>query len=536
MGLTFEAFIATIVLLLYLACSSFHLKSYEIALTKEKTPIKLQLSKTLSRAISDSLKLADFQSIFTKSASADINYLSDLNITEDFKIEHPQTFVSPNSIQDFANSSYVNQGPNFPLNEINLGHNFWRMYPEQIHLSWTENESEMRVTWVTYIYLTGKLVYRSVICDEEKSISNWTEVKTSTISFDEGKDMHHIQYIHTGVMNNVKDNCIYEYMVGNSWFWSDFYSFHGVTPSYSRKNDLKKSIARLIIIGDWGVGIIGTYTKALLKEDIENRQIDGIIHLGDIAYDLQEDEGKNGDTFLNMVQPIAAKIPYMTIPGNHETSKNFTHYSTRFNMPINDANDGKGWFYSLNLGKAHFIMMNLEQYYLSELEQCIEAHRNWLIQDLKEAQLNRDIRPWIVFMSHRPFYCSSNTSNCYRDVKKLKSIEKLLYENKVDLVLQAHVHNYERDSPIYNNTRISGLNDTEHFYYSPQAPVYIINGNAGNYEAHNDQFSQIKEDWFIYGTTDYGYGRLTVFNETHLHFEMYSSEKVQEIDYFWIVK
>ncbi|OMJ83789.1 hypothetical protein SteCoe_15197 [Stentor coeruleus] len=540
MGLTFEVFLAA-TLLIYLSFTHFHFKSYDLALIKEKKSVKLHLAEILSTEdLNDvfitNLKLSSDQRTLTKSILTDTNYLSDFVNTSNFEIVHPHSFVSPNSIQDFTNISNINQAPNFPLNEITSEYNFWRIYPEQIHLSWTENEFEMRVTWVTYIYLAGRLVYRSLICDDGNGATNWTEIETSTISFDEGNNMIRIQYIHTGVMKNIKDNCIYEYMVGNSWFWSDFYSFHGITPSYSRNNSFKKGGARLIIIGDWGIGIIGTFTNALLKEDIENRQIDGIIHLGDLAYDLQEDEGKNGDKFLNMIQPIAAKVPYMTIPGNHESSKNFTHYSTRFNMPINNANEGKGWFYSYNLGKAHFIMMNLEQYYLSWLGECIEPHINWLIEDLKEAQLNRDIRPWIIFMSHRPFYCSTNSSNCFRDVKKIKLIEEILYENKIDLVLQAHVHNYERDSPVYNNTNLSGPNDTEHYYYSPKAPIYIVNGNAGNYEAHNDQFTKLKEEWFIYGTVDYGYSRLIVFNETHLHFEMYSSEKNQEVDYFWIIK
>ena len=33
---------------------------------------------------------------------------------------------------------------------------------------------------------------------------------------------------------------------------------------------------------------------------------------------FQQDEGRNGDDFMNEIQTIAAYVPYMTCPGNHE--------------------------------------------------------------------------------------------------------------------------------------------------------------------------------------------------------------------------
>lgn len=43
-------------------------------------------------------------------------------------------------------------------------------------------------------------------------------------------------------------------------------------------------------------------------------------------------------------------------------------------------------------------------------------------------------------------------SDCAVDTSKLRPLfEDIFYENNVDLFIQAHVHNYERTTPIYKN-------------------------------------------------------------------------------------
>ncbi|PFX19149.1 Iron/zinc purple acid phosphatase-like protein [Stylophora pistillata] len=53
---------------------------------------------------------------------------------------------------------------------------------------------------------------------------------------------------------------------------------------------------------------------------------------------FEEDNAVVGDDFMNQIQPIAAYVPYMTCPGNHEYAYNFSNYKNRFSMPGNTEN------------------------------------------------------------------------------------------------------------------------------------------------------------------------------------------------------
>lgn len=67
-------------------------------------------------------------------------------------------------------------------------------------------------------------------------------------------------------------------------------------------------------------------------------------------------------------------------------------------------------FYSFNVGKAHVVGFSSEFYYYTEFGfSQIHNQYKWLEQDLIEANKpeNREKRPWIITMAHRPMYCST---------------------------------------------------------------------------------------------------------------------------------
>ena len=68
--------------------------------------------------------------------------------------------------------------------------------------------------------------------------------------------------------------------------------------------------------GDMGV-VNNQILDYVLKDSVAGR-IDSVLHIGDIAYDMCDKQSQVGDSFFNLIQPLAATTPYMLIPGNHE--------------------------------------------------------------------------------------------------------------------------------------------------------------------------------------------------------------------------
>ena len=48
-----------------------------------------------------------------------------------------------------------------------------------------------------------------------------------------------------------------------------------------------------------------------------------VLHAGDLAYNMETDEGRVGDRFMEQIEPVASRVPYMVSPGNHESHGNF---------------------------------------------------------------------------------------------------------------------------------------------------------------------------------------------------------------------
>jgi hypothetical protein len=112
---------------------------------------------------------------------------------------------------------------------------------------------------------------------------------------------------------------------------------------------------------------------------------------------------------------------------------------------------------------------------------------NWLKADLEQAKANRATQPWIIFGTHHPLYCSYlgyiHSDPCFTDVKFLRpDLEDLLNEYSVDMFFNGHVHNYERDGPVYKGAVIPSEHDAPHYHFNAEAPVYITVGSGGNRE------------------------------------------------------
>ncbi|XP_071789353.1 acid phosphatase type 7-like isoform X1 [Asterias amurensis] len=391
--------------------------------------------------------------------------------------------------------------------------------PEQIHLSATGHPTEMIVTWSTFND-TGSHVQFGV------TVAKYTSSGSSTKFVDGGPEKH-TQFIHRVKLTKLKPGTKYVYRCGSNKGWSSLFFFTAL-------RDGTDWSPRLVIYGD--MGNENAQSLGRLQIGAQKGSFDAILHVGDFAYDFNNNNGHVGDDFMRQIEPVAAYVPYMTAVGNHEFAYNFSHYKNRFTMPMYE--DNQNLWYSWNLGSAHIISFSTEVYFFPQFSKETQSNQlKWLEADLQEANepKNRAERPWIITMGHRPLYCSdTDDKDCTVDSASLRLVlEDMFYKYGVDLELWAHEHDYERLWPVYNKKVYNGSKEAP--YTNPKAPVHIITGSAGCKEKHS-QFASTRP-WDAFRTTDYGFTFMEIVNRTHLSIKQISDEKDGKVvDKFTLIK
>lgn len=434
-----------------------------------------------------------------------------------------QSSLQTDEFFSLTHVEYVQKSPPEPDVKQNILH----YQPEQVHIALGEQPDEIVVTWSTFNATSDSIV--------EYGINGLVDtVYGYSTLFVDGGPLKRKQYIHRVLLTDLLPKTKYEYHCGSMDGWSDLYWFITI-------DNTTNWAPKLAVYGD--LGNVNGVSLPYLQEETQKNVYDVILHVGDFAYDMRTENGNVGDEFMRQLQPIAAYVPYMVSPGNHEEAYNFSHYRERFSMPGPYEN----LFYSFNLGPVHFISINTEVYYFLEygVKLAIKQYI-WLEKDLKEANRpeNRAKRPWIITYGHRPMYCSDDDGDdCTKHSSRVRvgfpifdwfGLEQLFYDNGVDLEIWAHEHSYERLWPVYDHIVRNGSYDQP--YVNPRAPVHIISGSAGCQE-NTDPFLKHPQSWSAFRSSDYGYARLQVFNSTHLYMEQVSIDlKGDVIDSMWIIK
>lgn len=331
--------------------------------------------------------------------------------------------------------------------------------PEQVHLSLTRESSEMAVTWVT-LNPTSHIVQYGVTPTLGQTASGHNTTYTWC---------GWIGQIHTAVMTGLSPKTTYYYRVGDPTGWSKLYNFTTLDTGVGSTTPL-----RVVLLGDMGYGPNSDQTVATVTKLVQTGQVDAIFHNGDISY--ADGDMEHWDMYFRKIEPFASRVPYMVSPGNHEFWFNFSSYKHRFWMPL--AEDRQNMYYSLNIGALHLIAVDTES--IIDTAYMSKTQLEWLKLDLQAV--NRQTQPWLLSMGHRPIYCSNhNRRDCNSTFSHFlqEAMEDLLYQFKVDLHFQSHVHNYERTWPMYRDA------PTSTNYSSPSAPVYVVNGAGGNREGNS---------------------------------------------------
>ena len=250
--------------------------------------------------------------------------------------------------------------------------------------------------------------------------------------------------------------------------------------------------ARVALIGD--LGFENARSVPPIEQLTASGSLDALFHVGDLAYDLHHDEGRMADRFLQLMQGIAARIPYQVLPGNHEEHNGFAQFDSLFSMVDSRSQAINNLFYSVNLGPLHVVSVTNEFYFFhgKYLQKELRRQHQWLEADLAHAnqETQRRRRPWILVLSHRPMYCSSAEAAyqweqpVVRDglPGSVEGMEQLMQRHNVDLYVSGHMHVYERTHPVFQGKRTDepvADSVTRHTYKDPKSPIHIVTGAAG---------------------------------------------------------
>lgn len=185
--------------------------------------------------------------------------------------------------------------------------------PEQIHISFGSSSRDIVIMW------SSSTSEKSFV-EFGNSHNSIFRVESTTVELKNHSE-HALKFIHRAELKNLDTASRYTYRIVNrdSQIRSNNYKFD--VPH----NDEKKAHT-FFIIADMGL-----QTKSLqfvVHEALKNNY-EAVFHIGDIGYNLDLGGGKVGDKYMNQIEKMAAQVPYMTTPGDHERFYDFYHYRYR---------------------------------------------------------------------------------------------------------------------------------------------------------------------------------------------------------------
>lgn len=215
-------------------------------------------------------------------------------------------------------------------------------------------------------------------------------------------------------------------------------------------------------VGDFGCNIDAKETL----RNIFNLEPEVLLALGDLSYE------PDSKCWFAMIAPLEKYTIVKIAIGYHDIFDGggdlLQSYLTHFNLAKQ--------FYSFDYRNIHFLSIATELNYSAGSDQY-----QFVVNDLKKASNNSKIT-WIVVYSFRPFYSSPST---HPGPAALRDTYHPLFDKYgVDLVLQAHVHNYQRSfSIVFNSLQRSNPtienNNTSNYTGVQKGPLFITIGTAG---------------------------------------------------------
>ena len=274
------------------------------------------------------------------------------------------------------------------------------------------------------------------------------------------------------------------------------------------------------LIGDLGQTDESRTTMAHLSSHVD---ASAVLLVGDLSY--ADCEQARWDSWREMVSSDFARVPLLSLPGNHEEEldpedgRAWKPYASRFRMAPGCADCGgyahDGWaanmWYSVPVGSATVVALSSYHNFTASSEQFA-----WLERTLDAV--DRAASPWLIVSMHAPWY---NSNVKHQDepesVGMRAAMEGLLHRYAVDIVFAGHVHSYERVFATYRNaTDASG-------------PVYINIGDGGNREGIYNVWlpgadGEARPRWSALRAGSYGHGILTLMDSRRAAWSWHRNE------------
>lgn len=344
------------------------------------------------------------------------------------------------------------------------------------------------------------------------------------------------------------------YRVGcDAYGWSPVYAFNS---SLARGAWPSAAPLTVAVTGDMGVEH-SSATMGTLARLAAGGGVTFSIHNGDAAYaddrqsmaDGSWADGILDDFYTGLSEAYATSIPVMFGVGNHEmqlgdvpTCINGTAqckglaYVKRIGptLPYAASRSSSPFWYSYDVGPVHFLSLSMEQAWVADGEQ-----HAWVAADI--SGVDRAVTPWVVAYVHRPIYCSNNMS--WPEWDTFRATYEPLFVGgvggaaggppAVDVVLQAHVHCYERLWQVASNGTFVAQT-----YTGMSTPFYLLSGSAGCMEG-STPWLHTTPAWSAFRACEdvaYGFATLTFANATHMRSALVSAADGREVDAAWVVR
>lgn len=365
---------------------------------------------------------------------------------------------------------------------------------EQIHI-FEAAAGSMHVAWATQTSVATNEVVQYGLTPSMTLSATATSVVFS-------KNMTTPLRLHDVTLNSLQTpNAVYYYRIGDDTTVRNF------TSGASRAGG-----KTYLVLAD--LGVVNDIALAPMVEATAAGEFDAVLHSGDFAYDLQDNGGELGNTFMNGIQPIASALSYAVGPGNHEadSDSSFAQYQARFAGAAMTAGAASGsntaLYYSYNDGLAHITVIDSEQFYYDPAS--VDAQYTWLAGDL--AAVDRTATPWLIVLAHKGYWMKKTNYTTYMD---------LFHTYGVDLVLAGHEHMYERTFPVGAQTKphpecMDTTGPVNVYQPCDNRTIYVITGSPGC--SGGIDTSSAPADALAFSLSAYGYGKLQIINGSTAHY------------------